>query len=67
LVRRYSSPRNQQPKLGLIRMELPKLPDICPCGHPRREHDHEFKCAHCRCTALRRLALGQPDDEGKVI
>jgi hypothetical protein len=51
----------------LIRMELPKLPDICPCGHPRREHDHEFNCAHCHCTALRRLALGGSNDDGEVL
>jgi hypothetical protein len=50
-----------------IRLEMPKLPDVCPCGHARAAHDHEFKCAHCRCTALRRLALGRPEDDGEVL
>ena len=59
-------PEQPLPDPGLIRMEMPALPDQCPCGHPRFDHDHEFKCAHCDCTALRRLALDS-SDEGEVI
>jgi hypothetical protein len=51
----------------LLRMEMPKLPDVCPCGHPRREHDQDFKCPHCHCTALKRLALKGSGTDGEVL
>jgi hypothetical protein len=52
------------PAPGAFRIKMPRLPDPCPCGHGRRDHDLEFLCRYCGCTTLRRLAIG---DNGEVL